>query len=384
MRGWAGAYGTLAALALARVAFGFQLQTVASLGPELARAFGMDFATLGTLMGLYMIPGVLVAIPCGFIARRIGDRDVVAAGLAMMAAGSLLSAAATGPWGIGAGRVLSGAGAVAMTVMQGKIMSDRYQGRRFTMLMGVLVGAFPIGIGLAQLLQHKLATAYGWPAAFIAGCVAALLALGSFLATWTGAPHAAPRTLAWPPRRETALVVVSGLIWTAYNAAYFNFLSFMPSYLAAHGHPVWVADTVMTFATWGNMPAILLGGALASRFGPNRVFVAGTLLCAASVAGSAVLDMPLLWGAVFGTVASMHGGLIIEIGTLSARPENRAVGMGIFYTTYYLGGAGLPALCGKAADLAGDPVGAFLAAAGLSLLALPFYFWHRSWARARA
>jgi dipeptide/tripeptide permease len=84
---------------------------------------------------------------------------------------------------------------------------------------------------------------------------------------------------------------------------------------------------------------------------------------------------------LFGTVATMHAGVIIELGTLSARPENRAVGMGLFYTTYYIGGAAIPSICGHAADLMGDASGAFLCAAALSSLALPFYWLHRRIAR---
>ena len=151
----------------------------------------------------------------------------------------------------------------------------------------------------------------------------------------------------------------------------------MPTLLSTRGHPKFVTDVVMTVATWGNLPAVLLGGALAARVGRNLVFVSGTIWMVTAVFGMALTDYPLFWGVMFGSLASLHGGLIVEIGTLSARPESRAVGMGIFYTTYYLGGAMLPALCGKAADWAGTPAGALVAASGISVLALPLYFLHR-------
>ena len=41
----------LAAVALARIGFGYQYQTVASLGPELMHLVQFDDATLGTLIG---------------------------------------------------------------------------------------------------------------------------------------------------------------------------------------------------------------------------------------------------------------------------------------------------------------------------------------------
>ena len=54
-------WGTLWAMVLARIAFGYQIQTVASLGPDLRAAFGIEFATLGTLMGLMQLPGIVGA-----------------------------------------------------------------------------------------------------------------------------------------------------------------------------------------------------------------------------------------------------------------------------------------------------------------------------------
>jgi hypothetical protein len=47
------------------------------------------------------------------------------------------------------------------------------------------------------------------------------------------------------------------------------------------------------------------------------------------------------------------------------RPENRAIGMGLFYTWLYLGHAGLPPLAGWVQDATGLAAAPILAAAGL-------------------
>ena len=370
---------TLAAMVLARVAFGYQLQTVASLGPELRAAFGLEFATLGTLMGIYLVPGVVAAMPSGFLGRRFGDRATIVAGMALMVIGSLISAASPGPIGIGAGRVLSGFGAVALTVLQPKAVADRFTGKSFTTAMGVLIGAFPIGIGLGQISHAPLAHAFGWQAAFLAGAAMAAAAMVVCLVSWTNLPgSASSRAMHWPSRREIIRLTLAGLIWTSFNAGYFNFLGYLPSVMAARGHPTWMTDIVIGMATWGNLPTMVFGGAIAGRwFGPVPVFLAGAVLEAITVAGMGVLDWPLIWGVLFGTVASMHAGIIVGWGALSARPENRAVGMGIFYTTYYLGGTIVPALCGRAADYVGNASGAFVCAGVLSAMAVPFWWLHR-------
>ena len=90
----------LTAVALARIGFGNQYQTVATLGPDLMRVFRLDYATLGALIGAFMLLGGFLAMPLGLLARRYGDRLVLGTGLAVMVLGPVISAAATGPAGI--------------------------------------------------------------------------------------------------------------------------------------------------------------------------------------------------------------------------------------------------------------------------------------------
>jgi MFS family permease len=134
---------------------------------------------------------------------------------------------------------------------------------------------------------------------------------------------------------------------------------------------------VLTIATWGNVPATLLGAGLAARFGALRIFLLGTAALVIGMTSAALLDWPVTCAVVIGFVGSFHPGVIMAVGTLSARPENRAVGMGLFYSIYYAGGAVVPAMCGWAADLSGGPEGALLAAALVSALAVPMYLLHR-------
>jgi hypothetical protein len=55
----------LAAVVLAGIGFGYQYQTVASLGPDLMRLFQFDYTTLGTLIGSFMMLDAFVALPVG-------------------------------------------------------------------------------------------------------------------------------------------------------------------------------------------------------------------------------------------------------------------------------------------------------------------------------
>ena len=64
----------LAVLTIARTDMGFQFQSVAAASQHLIGRFDLSFAALGILIGLYLFPGVAVAIPGGLLAQRFGDK----------------------------------------------------------------------------------------------------------------------------------------------------------------------------------------------------------------------------------------------------------------------------------------------------------------------
>jgi nitrate/nitrite transporter NarK len=64
----------LAGLVLARIAFAFQFQALAVVAPGFVDQFSLDALAVGTLVGLYMIPGLFLAIPGGVLSQRVGER----------------------------------------------------------------------------------------------------------------------------------------------------------------------------------------------------------------------------------------------------------------------------------------------------------------------
>ncbi|HEX2942988.1 MAG TPA: MFS transporter [Rhodopila sp.] len=370
----------LAALAIGRAAFGYQFQTVATLAPDLVPRFGLNYAQLGSLIGSYMLLGVVAALPLGLLGRRFGERWVLGIGLGLMTAGCCYSAWALGAAGIALGRTLAGVGAVAMIVLQNKIIAEWFTGARFMMAISVSVCAFPVGMGLAQIILPGILANHGLEAALLTDAIPAGLALVLFLASHREPPHAAPipRRFSMPGLRECCLLLIAGAGWMVYTAGFAGFASYLPLTLAGRGFSPAAIGMAMTLATWGNVPATLLGGGLAARFGGLNVFLAGTVSLTVGMAGAALAGFPLFWSAMAGFPGAIQPGVLMAVGTLSARPENRAVGMGIFYTLYYLGGTFVPALCGVAADYAGRPEGGLLAAAALSALAIPLDLLHRA------
>src|SRR5438034_762038 len=94
----------LALIFVTRTSMGVQFQSIASVGPLLVADLGLSYAQVGTLIGLYLLPGVALSLPGGLIGQRFGDRRAVVCGLAAMVVGGLLTAWSGGfvgaAWGV--------------------------------------------------------------------------------------------------------------------------------------------------------------------------------------------------------------------------------------------------------------------------------------------
>lgn len=62
-------WAMLALLFAACVGLGFQSQTMGSVADPVAALLGLSGAETGTLIGLFLIPGLVLAIPAGFAGR---------------------------------------------------------------------------------------------------------------------------------------------------------------------------------------------------------------------------------------------------------------------------------------------------------------------------
>jgi MFS family permease len=72
--------------------------------------------------------------------------------------------------------------------------------------------------------------------------------------------------------------------------------------------------------------------------------------------------------ALAGLITGVPAGAIMALPAQVLRPENRAAGMGVFFTWYYLAMAMFPAIAGLLRDLSGDPRTPLLFAAALGLV----------------
>ena len=346
----------LALLFCVRVAMAFQFQTVAALSPLIMSEFKVNIADIGLLIGLYLSPGILLAVPGGAIGRRFGEKSVISAGLLLMTAGGLVMAASAS-WQLQeAARLAAGIGGVLLNVLMAKMVADWFAGKEIASAMGIFVNSWPIGIALALLVLPGVAQVTSLPIAMLA--VSGLTGL-AFVAFAVGyRPPAATQSAnsVKSPLRGAVLgaVVCSGLMWGLYNSAIGMIFSFAPAMLAERGWSATAASSATSITLWLVAISVPLGGLLADRLKRvDAVLLVGLVVFGVALAYAARTEAVYLSFGLLGLVAGISAGPMMSLPTKVLPPEKRALGMGIFFTLFYLSVVLSPIFAGYLAKISG-------------------------------
>jgi MFS family permease len=365
----------LALLFVARIGLGFQFQTMGAVGGELADVFTLDNAQLGLMIGLFMAPGLFLALPAGFSGRFASDRVLAGLGLGALAVGGALSAMASDPAGIGLGRILSGAGFLFATLYFTKMVADWFEGREIATAMSILVMSWPFGIAMGQVGHTWLVETYSWRVPFVVASVYCAIACLAVVTLYR-APHDVPSIVSGRIKgllpREWGLVLCAGTAWGVFNAGYVVYLSFGPQMLEAQGTTTLAAASVISVGSWLMILSGAACGQIADRFGRRETILA--ICMAGAIVALMLLSLPgagLPASLLFGLVGMAPAGVIMALAGQAVAAERRAFGMGVFFTVYYAVMTASPPIAGWLFDRTGAPDGAILFGAALFALVLP-------------
>ena len=354
---------------------GFQFQSIAAVGSLLTTDLKITHAELGALIGVYLLPGVIFAIPGGWLGKRFGDKQVVLTGLLMMTFGGLLFALSDTYQMMFIGRLISGLGAVLLNVLVTKMVADWFAEFRIEIAMGILISSWPLGIAVALMSMGPLEELLGLRYAFLVPAILCAMALFLVFSIYNNPPDTSETTkeLFVPTKAKLTNyeiwgVFLSGCVWCLYNIAFILPLSFGPEYLVTKGIALTSAGATVSLASWLIIPALPMGAWIAERIGLPDLTIIATFVAATSL----ILMIPIsnfyiIIYAALGLAFGPAGGLIMALPSQVLSKENRAIGMGIFFTIYYLGMAILPVIAGYVQDFTGSPSAPFILA-GISLL----------------
>ena len=361
----------LAILFIARVTMGFQYQAVAALSPLFADSFGIGLADLGILVGLYMSPGVVVALPGAAIGKLFGDKRVVSFGMILMIIGGLIMAFG---WNYPlqlTGRVVAGAGGVILNVLMAKMVTDYFSGREISLAMGIFANSWPVGIAAALLVLPLVGNTAGLSWAMLTVAIFILIGLLLFYSMYVDVDQTGVKSIGKFKISGTALIalLLAGIIWAFYNAGLAMIFAFAPIFLLEKGWSLLSANSTTSIVLWLAVISIPIGGYLADRTGKKDLIILGSLttfaiLLPLSAHTDFVISIYILMGLFAGLAAGPIMGLPSEVLT----PANRGIGIGIFLSLFYVGVVLAPILAGALLETTGNPGAAFYLGSVLLML----------------
>jgi MFS family permease len=138
-----------------------------SIVPAVARDLGAGPVATSWVLSSMSLGLAVALLTSGAIGDEVGRRRVFVVGAALLAAGSLASAVAPGPWTFVVGRVLQGVGAAAVIACGLALIGHSFPGperARATGIWGACMGAGP---AVGPLLGSVLDAVAGWRWAYL-------------------------------------------------------------------------------------------------------------------------------------------------------------------------------------------------------------------------
>ena len=374
---------SLAALTLARAGMGFQFQSIAAVSPLISDSLGLDKAQLGWLIGLYLLPGIAVALPGGLLGARFGDKRLVLVGLVLMGAGGLWLSQADSLYEATAARFTSGIGAIVLNVLVTKMVADWFEGRERFLAMSILINSWPIGIGIAMLVIGPVGEVGGWHWGILSSAVMAAVGFLAVLTIYRAPMGSAPPVpasrlgLGFLTGREWQLLLISPLPWMLYNAAFQIEISFLPSIFVGSGFSIKGAGGLVAVNAVMFVVGVQAGGILLKQARrPDLVCYFAIVAWCVTLLLLTSNTNPLPWLVLGGLVGGIPAAALVSLPAEFLGVASRSAGMGVFFTVYYLGCAILPGLAGGLYDLYGGQSAIWMAA-GTGFVAVPILWLFR-------
>src|SRR5258707_11476097 len=176
-------------------------------------------------------------------------------------------------------------------------------------------------------------------------------------------------------RNGAVAMIAAGLIWGLFNVGFAVIFSFGPSMLVERGWSIAAAGSTISIVLWLAVLSVPLGGFLADRTRrPEFVLVAGCIVFAMLMTALPRSGAVVLTVVALGLVCGQPAGPILSLPARVLQPATRAIGMGVFYTVYYVTMMLGPVVGGACAKWAGSAAAAFDFGAAM-VLACPVILW---------
>ncbi len=342
--------------------------------------FGLGYAEVGMLRGLYAGTMATFQIPAALVAERLGAAPVLGLGTALAGLGYCLAGASTGFALLVLALMLGGLGASTQHPLGSALMARAYAGSRSLKALGTYNFAGDIGKMTVPAAAALLLTTMSWrPAVAVLGVVGLVCAVAIYVLT----PRYGPESAAQLVNEKAAdpfdakvhspiafpVLLSIGVIDSAIRMA---FLTFLPFLLTAKGANLPTIGLALTLVFAGGAVGKLVCAFIGDRIGAIATVWLTEGLTAITILAllplpleAAMFLLPVIGIALNGTSSVLYGSVPDIVA-----PERRQRAFGVFYTGSIGAGALAPVLFGLLGDRFGVTA-ALVVVACVVLLTLP-------------
>ncbi|HVY01001.1 MAG TPA: MFS transporter [Pseudorhodoplanes sp.] len=334
--------------------------------------FGLSYAAIGVLRGLFAGTMAALQVPSGILAERVGAAAVLAAGTALAGIGYLLAGMSAGFVMLTLALAIGGAGASTQHPIASALVARAFAGSRSLKALGSYNFAGDIGKMVFPAATAFMMTLTAWRTTLAAaGALGLATAAAILLLTPRNLPSTATPANEAPIRgsgsRKSFLILLS--IGILDSATRMGFLTFLPFLLQQKGASLPLIGTALTLVFAGGAAGKLVCAFIGARLGivatvclTEAITVALILLLITAPLDIAMIMLPVLGIFLNGTSSVLYGSVPDLV---PAHKRDRA--FGIFYTGTIGAGAAAPFFYGMAGDALGIVRAIILVACLLSL-----------------
>jgi FSR family fosmidomycin resistance protein-like MFS transporter len=336
--------------------------------------FGLDYAALGLLRGVFVGAMASLQIPAGLASEKLGAALVLGLGTALAGLGYCLAGASSGFAMLLGALFIGGLGASTQHPIASALVARAFAGPRSLTALGTYNFAGDIGKMTLPATLSLMLLAMAWrPALAILGCLGFVLAAVIFVVTprydreGTAEAKVEMKIAFDQPRQPFAfpLLLMIGIIDSATRM---GFLLFLPFVLTQKGASLQTIGLAMTLVFAGGATGKLASAVIGARIGAigtvwltEGLTAVGILALMPLPLPAALVLLPLIGIALNGTSSVLYG----SVPSLVV-PQWRTRALSIFYTGTIGSGAIAPALYG----LVGDAFGVWKALTVVAVMVL--------------
>ena len=323
--------------------------------PTLHRHEGLSLVQASTVAAAPSVGVMLTLIAWGYAVDMLGERLVLAVGLAGTSLAGIVATQVNGTVPLAAALFLAGAFAASTSSASGRVVIGWFPAHRRGLAMGIRQMAQPLGVGVAAISIAVVAEKHGVAAALLVPALASAAALVAVLAVVLDPPR--------PERSVTATPnpYADNFLWRVHGV---SVLLVIPQFAVWTFGLVWLQDARgWTAGAAGTLIALtqLAGAAGRIAVGHLSDVVGSRMVPLRAVAVAAAVAMALLgltdsrgWGiavllfVVATTVTVADNGLAFTAVAERAGPFWSGRALGVQNTAQFLTAAGVAPLAGAA------------------------------------